>query len=341
MDQPVHVSLRINILNIDKIDTVNMMFALTMEVNVEWRDHRLKYKNLREGLGQNQLSSEEIERIWQPSVAFTNAKIGQLEIKDLGIMVRREANPLPFSHRSPVEDKIYLGTENSLVISRKYYAEYGCTFDLRSFPFDDQQCTMNFTMESAKASYVALNITEHDITYQGEILLLEFFIKDIFAHGRPLLTESGRSMVSVFIQFHRELGNMVNTYFQTFLLCLMAYLTLYINLADFGNRFMGALTSLLVLASLLASIEENLPKTSYFKKIDVWFMSYIIFIFVIIVFHICVDFCTGQRDEMFDNTNLMVRQTKRSAIYLNNWGKVVFPIVLIVFTILYFVLSLI
>ena len=35
-------------------------------------------------------------------------------------------------------------------------------------------------------------------------------------------------------------------------------------------RFMGALTSLLVLASLLASIEENLPKTSYFKKIDVW-----------------------------------------------------------------------
>ena len=30
-------------------------------------------------------------------------------------------------------------------------------------------------------------------------------------------------------------------------------------------RFMGALTCLLVLASLLATIEENLPKTSYFK----------------------------------------------------------------------------
>ena len=29
---------------------------------------------------------------------------------------------------------------------------------------------------------------------------------------------------------------MVNTYFQTFLLCLMAYLTLYINIADFDNR---------------------------------------------------------------------------------------------------------
>jgi hypothetical protein len=127
-------------------------------------------------------------------------------------------------------------------------------------------------------------------------MLLEFFIKSILFTTGPLLNDQGKSMVAIHIHFHRELGNMVNTYFQTFLLCLLSYLTLYINLSDFGNRFMGALTSLLVLASLLASIEENLPKTSYFKKIDVWFMSYIIFIFVIIMFHICVDFCKGARD---------------------------------------------
>ena len=70
---------------------------------------------------------------------------------------------------------MYLGSANSLVLSRKYYAEYGCTFDLRSFPFDDQMCTMNFTMDSAKASYIVLK--PENITYQGEILLLEFFIK--------------------------------------------------------------------------------------------------------------------------------------------------------------------
>ena len=125
---------------------------------------------------------------------------------------------------------------------------------------------------------------------------------------------------------------------------------------------MGALTSLLVLASLLASIEENLPKTSYFKKIDVWFMSYIIFIFVIIVFHICVDFWSGAgansgsailvATEDHNNStekDLEVLQQRRNsaslhrvgATYLNNWGKVIFPIVLVVFTVLYFVLSLI
>lgn len=55
-DRPVSVTLKVNIVNIDKIDTVNMMFALTMEVNFEWRDHRLKYRNLRPGMGQNHLT---------------------------------------------------------------------------------------------------------------------------------------------------------------------------------------------------------------------------------------------------------------------------------------------
>ena len=37
---PVIVHQKVNILNIDRIDTVNMMFALTMEVSFEWKDHR-------------------------------------------------------------------------------------------------------------------------------------------------------------------------------------------------------------------------------------------------------------------------------------------------------------
>ncbi len=61
-------------------------------------------------------------------------------------------------------DKIYSGSSNSLVIVRKVYAEYGCTFDLRDFPFDDQRCTMNFTMDSAKANYIVLYPEE--INYQ-------------------------------------------------------------------------------------------------------------------------------------------------------------------------------
>ena len=52
---PVTVSLSINIINIDKINTAQMMFALTMMVSLEWADHRLKFNNLKKGLGINSL----------------------------------------------------------------------------------------------------------------------------------------------------------------------------------------------------------------------------------------------------------------------------------------------
>ena len=103
---------------------------------------------------------------------------------------------------------------------------------LRSKPFGVKRALGQLKLQQR------FNFLSNDISFliQGEILLLEFFINNIAAHHEPLVTESGKSLVSVYIKFHRELGNMVNTYFQTFLLALMAYLTLYINLADFGNR---------------------------------------------------------------------------------------------------------
>ena len=53
-------------------------------------------------------------------------------------------------------DKIYSGALNSLIMKTKVYAEYGCIFSLQNFPFDTQNCSMQFTMDSAKAKYIKL-----------------------------------------------------------------------------------------------------------------------------------------------------------------------------------------
>ena len=61
------------------------------------------------------------------------------------------------------------------------------------------------------------------------------------------------------------------------------------KIENFNNRFMGSITALLVLTALLGSINDDLPITSYFKYIDMWFTWYIANIFCIIVFHIFLD----------------------------------------------------
>lgn len=52
---------------------------------------------------------------------------------------------------------------------------------------------------------------------------------------------------------------------------------------------MAALTALLVLATLFTQVSESLPKTSYFKMVDIWLLFCIIVIFLIIVFHSIID----------------------------------------------------
>ena len=84
-------------------------------------------------------------------------------------------------------------------------------------------------------------------------------------------------------------NQLTSTFFQTSVLLLLAYLTLFIDIANFSDRFMGSITALLVIAALLASFKEDLPKTSYFKYIDLWFMWNIINIFIITVYHIALD----------------------------------------------------
>ena len=95
------------------------------------------------------------------------------------------------------------------------------------------------------------------------------------------------STFSFTIELKRNyMHQMFATYFPTFLLWLLTYATLYIDVDDFDNRFQGSVTAMLVLAALLNSITNSLPRTSYLKLIDLWFFWHTIAIFSVIMFHI-------------------------------------------------------
>ena len=52
---------------------------------------------------------------------------------------------------------------------------------------------------------------------------------------------------------------------------------------------MGAGTALLVIVTLLNAVNNDLPKTSYMKYIDLWFMWHVISVFLMIAYHIVLD----------------------------------------------------
>ena len=119
---------------------------------------------------------------------------------------------------------------------------------------------------------------------------------------------------------------------------------------------MGAVTALLVLAALLSSIGDTLPKTAYFKFIDLWFNWFIGNIFLIILIHVVIDYYrkkhqlehedehmrikTSQVLPLFKNTNpnTDLGGTKTGGVKLNKLCKILIPGMTSIFLSVYFAL---
>ena len=103
-----------------------------------------------------------------------------------------------------------------------------------------------------------------NLKYKGPEVLVEFVVSNTnMTRGRENVT---RSEIRIVINLARQYTyHLSQSFFQSWLLGFLAYLTFWININDFTDRFMGSLTALLVLASLMSTLTESLPKTSYFK----------------------------------------------------------------------------
>ena len=62
------------ILNILEINEVLSSMTLQLKLQVDWRDPRLTFLNLKTENNLNTLSSSELNEIWVPSLVFTNTK---------------------------------------------------------------------------------------------------------------------------------------------------------------------------------------------------------------------------------------------------------------------------
>ena len=172
----------------------------------------------------------------------------------------------------------------------------------------------------------------------------QFAIAEIYSS-----TENTNKSTRYTINIHmiRNFTNQVlNTFILTLILWLFGYSTLFIDMSDFSDRFIGAGTSLLVIATLFSSISEDLPKTAYMKLIDIWFLWHNISILAIISYHILMNKLGTYLEQLASNeiapSKVMVwitstRLYRMKAInQVNNIVTMAFPILHVLFYAMYF-----
>ncbi|XP_071529468.1 uncharacterized protein [Panulirus ornatus] len=283
---PISLNVSVDTLN---VDTNTMLLSVSYNLRISWYDNRLTYNNLKQMTRLNTVSLGQVELLWRPTIGFINTDDIQhtaVDAEAVTTILRLDSSYVP-DLSNPYEVEIYRGDTNPLSSTRKYSTVFTCFFNLVLYPFDIQNCYLQLQILSASSEYLIFNLTNSHVEYLGPKLLVEYGIGRIDLHVN---NASLYSVSQVRVELIRRYGYaMLNIYIPSLTLLIISYVTLFFRPSIFEVRVMTALTSLLVLATLFTQVSASLPKTSYFKMVDIWLLFCIVLIFLIILFHTVID----------------------------------------------------
>ena len=128
---------------------------------------------------------------------------------------------------------------------------------------------MVFNPTSEIADFVSLQAGIHK--YTGPDLLTEYLI----VSTKMILNENvdGSTSAEIEVEMGRKiLGVILTMYLPSILMNIVGHSTNYMKRFFFEAQVSVNLTVMLVLTTMFASINNSLPKTSYIKMSDVWFL---------------------------------------------------------------------
>ena len=158
----VNVSISITLMKLVEIEERDHSIHLQFEINLQWRENRAKYKNLKDEASLNALTGNEIKELWLPLVLYSNTD--QKETTRLGeswewvtrVSVAKEGNFTRSGLDEVDEAEIFEGAENTLTMTQTYTWEFQCQYKLQHYPFDTQVILV-FSAALADVCYLLAN----------------------------------------------------------------------------------------------------------------------------------------------------------------------------------------
>ncbi|ROT80481.1 CRE-MOD-1 protein [Penaeus vannamei] len=270
--------------------------ALDVIIVLQWVDSRLQYFNLQEQQSRNLVQDR--TEMWQPRLVITDDTGSQVDFNErrAALVVVKESEPLP-DDDTRVKEGGLRWRHGEVTIS------YQCQFDLRRFPFDEQQCALTFQMGEMESLLVKLRRGEEGVVYKGPKQLPEYKVSQVVMQAISSNATEGQLVTMTLTNLYRYyLGN---AYVPSLLLVIICYSTFYFRVEEFGDRIMVSITAMLVLVALFSQTSSTIPRTTYLKYIDVWYMFYIVLDFIMIILLVVINYVRWNVSE----SNLTARTT--------------------------------
>ncbi|KAI8499709.1 hypothetical protein Bbelb_227600 [Branchiostoma belcheri] len=269
-------------------------YTITVFLRQYWKDGRLAFSNANQSLS---LDGRLAEKLWVPDTFIPNAKES-------------------FMHKVTVDNRlIRLDPDGGILYGMRITAKAACDMDLKKYPMDSQNCTLEFESYGYKTDDIIFHWKNGNASIYGvETLKLQQFIIGEYnviegtsryesvmpmcfapPHPNPNAstgTEEGQhSNVRFCFKLHRQAFYFIfQTYLPATLLVVLSWVSFWINSEAVPARVALGITTVLTMTTLISGARATMPKISYIKAIDVYLITCFLFTFAALVEYAAVNF---------------------------------------------------
>ncbi|XP_031765282.2 pH-sensitive chloride channel 2-like isoform X2 [Galleria mellonella] len=275
--ETVYVHASAYVYFIQPAEAHDLNFKLHFLLQLRWTDLRLAY-HLYSPKRVTIIGEDDLRRrIWVPHLYMSNEQSSSLmgtDSKDVLISI------------SP---------SGEVVFSRRMQAVLYCWMNLQKFPFDDQTCSMNLESWKYNASILRL-MWEKGIPpvhlspelHLTEYSLIDFWTNESVVRGdissMRLIGVGNYSALKFTFKLGREVGYYLMDYFiPSMMIVAMSWVTFWLQADASAPRITLGTSTMLSFITLASSQAKTLPKVSYIKASEIWFLGCIGFIFSALV----------------------------------------------------------
>ncbi|CAG2168954.1 unnamed protein product, partial [Oppiella nova] len=346
--------------DISAVSEVMMDYTLDFYIRQLWTDERLTYNSTT--VSQLILGAEFAKKIWIPDTFFINGKQVSLHIStttDSNVLLRIQPN-------------------GHILYSLRLTVVLSCPMDLRNFPMDRQLCQIKVASYGYSTSDIDYHWAQGFDTFGiRDGLYLPTFVIQGYRRFKTfkLLSTGNYTRLICELRFARSIGYYLNQiYIPAFLIVVISWMPFWLDREDTHARVGLGVTTVLTMTTLITSTNEALPKISYIKAIDIYLFTCFLMVFGSLIEYATVGYFESSVKGLDKYLNNVINTSKatgdeksatnpeteangvvvkpmrtgmffevvsrKSASTTDKYSRCVFPVVFVVFNVMYWVIYL-
>lgn len=248
----VNVSAEVTVNAITGLSEIRSEFELDIFFSEIWHDPKLAYSQLNVSALNMTLDNSYLDKIWQPNVCIVNSKSSYI-------------------HASPSQNIfLILYSDGRVWRNCRMRVTAPCEIDMKTFPFDQQSCSLVFESYSFNTQKLRLSwFEEKQVTFQMPVELPDFVLSRHRAtYSRVDYPNGNWDRLNVTFYFSRKYGFFVlQLYIPTYMTIFVAWISLWMDSKELATRATLTISAFLAMTLQFGNVLINMPPVSYIKLI--------------------------------------------------------------------------